>query len=122
MRLLPGLIFIAIPSAFAQFMVDTVAGGKIFSGVPAQSALLTVSGVTQDSAGNIYVCDGAWSVIRRIRPNGIIETIAGTGITGYSGDGGPAVNAAFALVPLSSKYQPVGNVLEVPVVGSVLKS
>src|SRR5205807_8523932 len=60
MRLLPGLIFIAIPSACAQFMVDTVAGGKIFSGVPAQSAPRTVPCGTQDAEGNIYVCVGDW--------------------------------------------------------------
>src|SRR5436305_6481085 len=107
-RLLRCLTLAVVTPCWPQFMVDTVAGGKIFSGVPAQSALLTVSGITQDSAGNIYVCDGAWGVIRRIRTSGIIETIAGTGITGYSGDGGPAISADLG-GPSACKMDAAGN-------------
>jgi sugar lactone lactonase YvrE len=43
--------------------------------------------------GSIYVADTNNNRIRRIAPNGVISTIAGTGVVGYSGDGGPAVNA-----------------------------
>jgi uncharacterized repeat protein (TIGR02543 family) len=44
-----------------------------------------------DHNGNIYVCEAA--CIRKIDTNGIVTTIAGTGITGYSGDGGPVTQA-----------------------------
>src|ERR1051325_9114065 len=44
-----------------------------------------------DAAGNVYV-EGASAPIRKIS-NGLITTIAGNGIPGYSGDGGPAINA-----------------------------
>ncbi len=43
--------------------------------------------------GSIYVADSRNHRIRRVTPDGMIETIAGTGTAGYSGDGGMAVDA-----------------------------
>jgi NHL repeat len=43
--------------------------------------------------GSIYIADTFNNRIRRIAPNGVISTVAGTGAKGFSGDGGPAVNA-----------------------------
>ncbi len=48
-------------------------------------------GVYCDTAGNVYITAG--SKIRKVAPTGIITTIAGTGIPGFSGDGGPATAA-----------------------------
>lgn len=45
-----------------------------------------------DSAGNIYIGDGGNSRVRKIT-NGIITTVAGTGVQGFSGDGGLATEA-----------------------------
>ena len=50
-------------------------------------------GITIDSAGNIYVADQNNHSIRKITPGGVVSTIAGTGISGFSGDGGPATSA-----------------------------
>ena len=52
-------------------------------------------GIALDSAGNIYVADSYNQRIRMIDANGIITTIAGTGASGFSGDGGPALSATF---------------------------
>ena len=46
-----------------------------------------------DSAGNVYIADTANRRIRKIDSTGTITTIAGTGGLGFSGDGGPAVEA-----------------------------
>ena len=48
-----------------------------------------------DEQGNIFVSDSGNHRIRQVDAEGIIRTIAGTGQPGFSGDGGPAVNAQF---------------------------
>src|SRR5258707_1234536 len=97
--------------AIGQVTIDTVVGGKILSGVPAQNVLLgQINGIARDTAGNTYLCDSQLNIIRRIRPDGIIETIAGTGVSAYSGDGGPATNATL-FSPRWCSLGPTGNLI-----------
>jgi hypothetical protein len=106
-----------LPSlAAAQGTITTVAGVKGVSGFagdggPATSALLSdqVYGVTTDAAGNIYIADTHNHRIRKVNTSGIISTIAGTGVAGFSGDGGPAVSATMN-APLSVAVDSGGNV------------
>jgi len=79
-------------------IIETVAGngqaGAAGDGAPATAAAVgPPSGVALDAAGNLYISQQTAHVIRRVAPNGIITTIAGTGTAGYSGDGGPATQA-----------------------------
>jgi uncharacterized protein (TIGR03437 family) len=61
---------------------------------PALSAELNEpSGLAVDSAGNLYIADTNNNRIRKVDPSGNITSIAGTGQAGFSGDGGPAINA-----------------------------
>jgi sugar lactone lactonase YvrE len=80
-------------------IITTVAGGGTApcctipsgDGGPATSAVLFPQGVTTDDAGNLYITD--MNRLRKVTPDGIITTVAGTGSWGYSGDGGPATSA-----------------------------
>lgn len=49
--------------------------------------------VAIDSQENLYIADTGNHKIRRISPEGFVSTVAGTGIAGYSGDGGPGTQA-----------------------------
>jgi hypothetical protein len=70
-------------------------GGFSGDGGPATSAILNdPSFVSVDAAGNVYISDTMNYRIRRIdAETGVIRTIAGTGVRGFSGDGGAALNA-----------------------------
>src|SRR5205814_1759057 len=78
-------------------MITTVAGNgtRGFGGDngPATSAQLgDPSGVAVASAGNLYVAAYFNLRIRKV-PDGLITTVAGNGIAGFSGDNGPATSA-----------------------------
>ncbi len=62
-----------------------------------------------DAIGNIYFCDFLNNAVRKVTPSGIITTIAGTGVAGYSGDGGPAT-AAQLRGPDAICHDPFGNI------------
>ncbi len=78
-------------------VITTVAGnGDVENsgdGGPATEAgFETVFSTSIDNQGNLYVTDVV-GLVRMISKNGIVNTIAGTGVRGYSGDGGPAKKA-----------------------------
>src|SRR5258706_1628393 len=92
--LLP-LAFCLLPyPVFAQTgVITTVAGSQpVFqgNGGPAANAIMgLLDGVLVDSQGNIYLSDSDNCVVARINSSGIINIVAGNGVCGYSGDGGP---------------------------------
>ncbi len=66
-------------------------------GPAAEAALDLPSSVAFGPDGSLYVSDEGNGRIRRIAPDGTVSTFAGDGTTGFSGDGGPAVEAALGL-------------------------
>lgn len=54
------------------------------------------SGLAVDAVGNLYVADRAAHQVFRIRPDGAKQAMAGSGVSGYVGDSGPAVSARLA--------------------------
>ncbi len=80
--------------------ITTIAGTGTagFSGDGGQASLCLLSrpcGIAVDASNNIYIVDGGNNRVRMIDPTGTITTIAGTGVAGFSGDGGPATSAQF---------------------------
>ena len=94
-----GAYALALWAAAAEAQtINTVAGNGVagFSGDGAfatSAALNSPRGTAFDSQGNMYIADRFNHRIRRVTASGIITTVAGTGTAGFSGDGGPAVNA-----------------------------
>ena len=81
-------------------VVRTVAGtgvkGTPTDGEPAAKQPLTdPRAVCVDSKGNLYVLERGGHRLYVVDPAGNIRAVAGTGKAGYSGDGGPALAAAF---------------------------
>src|SRR5262245_3543557 len=85
----------------ADGRMSTIAGAGRVSpldagpdGVEASSmALRRTSYLLLDPQGNLYVTDLGWNIVVKIDPSGIARVIAGTGKSGYTGDGGPATDA-----------------------------
>jgi uncharacterized protein (TIGR03437 family) len=82
-------------------VITTLAGGPFpgysGDGGPATAATFFCTNAVADAAGNVYLADTTNQRIRKIDTSGIINTVAGNGKQGYSGDGGPATSAMLAL-------------------------
>jgi len=69
----------------------------------------SILGVATDRQGNVYIVDAGNNRIRKVDAFGIIRTIAGNGILGYSGDG-LAATAASINAPIEVIVDSIGNV------------
>jgi sugar lactone lactonase YvrE len=80
-------------------IITTVAsnGKNIYSGDGGKATNASLDGpfgVASDAVGNLFIADLGNKRIRKVGTNGIITTVAGSGVAGFSGDGGQAINAA----------------------------
>jgi len=94
-----------------DYAISTLAGGSwAGDGGPATAAQLGApEGLARDAAGNVYIADALDDRVRIVTPDGRIATFAGTGMRGFSGDGGPAA-AAQLNQPYGLAIDSAGNV------------
>ncbi len=87
----------------------------------AQGQLNTPHEIRFNKAGDLFIADTENHVIRCYRPQtGRISTFAGTGIKGYSGDGGAATQAQFN-TPISIQFDPAGDLFVADIGNHVLR-
>jgi gliding motility-associated-like protein len=109
-------IYFVIRRVNTSGMISTFAGngtaGYSGDGGPATAAQFQNSspvGIAIDKNNNLFVTDYQNFVVREINTSGIINTIAGTGAQGYSGDGG-AASAATLRFPQGIAVDQTGNI------------
>ena len=93
-----------------SYTIQTVSGSNsVGDGGPALQALFgQTEGIAVDGNSNIYVADADNNRVRKIAADGTITTVAGTGVAGFSGDGGPAA-AAMLNQPYGLALDAAGN-------------
>lgn len=96
-----------------QFTISTVAGNGLVGywgdGGQAAAAVVRPYCIATDAAGNYYISDWIGNAVREVTANGVINTIAGNGTLGYSGDGGPATSAQLN-TPCGVVVDPAGDI------------
>lgn len=78
--------------------ISTLAGNGVsgYNGDGGQAANAMLAGpqsVAVDASGNVFIADSGNNRVRKVAANGVITTVAGNGVGGYSGDGGSALGA-----------------------------
>jgi len=100
---------ITMATGIITTVAGTIAGGYSGDGGPATSAELNgPAGVCFDATGNLYIGDASNACVRKVTTAGIISTYAGTGVGGFSGDGGLATSAQL-MTPDGLCFDAVGN-------------
>ena len=104
--LLPGLCQAQPP---VKYTIRTVAGNGANGyagdgGAATDAQLFDPWGLAVDGSGNLYIADQLNNRLRKVAPDGTITTLAGTGTSGYTGDGSAATSAKL--------YHPCGVALD----------
>jgi streptogramin lyase len=108
-----------------DWTIETLAGtgtqGFSGDGGPALKADLdNPFGIVRGPDGAFYYCEYTGQRIRKITPDGIISTIAGTGQVGFSGNGGPATAATFNK-PHELRFDAQGDMFIVDMVNNAIR-
>lgn len=115
MKLWPVLsLFFLVPCLSASpWTISTVAGTGVrgFTGDEGAATSAQINdpfGVVRGPDGALWFCEYGGHRIRKVRRDGTITTVAGSGQAGYSGDGGPALQASFNK-PHEIRFDAEGN-------------
>ena len=99
---------IATTGLIGTYAGTGIAGYTGDKGPAASAKIYFPIGMTLDAAGDLVFADYGNNVVRKIDLTGTITTIAGDGVAGYSGDGGPATQASMN-GPIGLVYDSAGN-------------
>jgi streptogramin lyase len=107
------LVVLTVSASAAEWTISTFAGtGKQgFSGDGGQATSAQIDnpfGLVRGPDGALWFCEYTGQRIRKVNADGTIQTMAGNGKKGYSGDGGPALEASFNL-PHEIRFDKDGN-------------
>jgi streptogramin lyase len=125
MRPLLLLLTLTLSTQAADWTIETLAGtgtqGFSGDGGPAIKADIdNPFGIVRGPDGAHYYCEYTGQRIRKITPDGIISTIAGTGAVGFTGDGGPALAATFSK-PHELRFDAQGDMFIVDMVNNAIR-
>ena len=98
------LVLITLFLSLITLPVDAKTG----SGKATETEISLVDGITMDEEGNVYIAMREHNIISRIDTKGMMTRYAGSGESGFSGDGGPAIKANFK-TPAGLAFDPKGN-------------
>jgi uncharacterized protein (TIGR03437 family) len=91
---------LAVDAAGTVYIADSgnnrvrkISGGTISTLTGGNNELNKPYGVAVDTAGNVYVAEFGGNRVSRVTSAGAVSVLAGNGVSGYSGDGGPATSA-----------------------------
>ena len=102
------IVFFLLSLVFVPSMsgapIDDIGDGNLATSV----VLTLVDGVTVSSSGEIYISHRSKNRIRKIDKQGIIHTVAGNGVAGFSGDNGLAIDASLNF-PAGLTFDSKGN-------------
>ncbi len=99
-----------VPTLLVTTVAGTGTAGYNGDGLATTAQLYSPQGVTVDGAGNVYIADTNNQRVRKVTAaTGVISTVAGTGVAGFSGEGGLAT-AAQVHSPTGMAVDAAGNV------------
>ncbi len=126
MKALSIILFLFCSLHLTAADISTVAGNgnQAYSGdgkVATAAVCNQTFGVIVGPDGDIYFCDTGNHAVRKIaRKGGVITTVAGTGKSGYSGDGGPATEAEL-FEPYEVRFHPNGDLYFVEMMNNIIR-
>lgn len=114
-----------LSASAADWKITTFAGtgekgGAGDGGAAVKAQIDNPFGLTRGPDGALYFCEYTGQRIRKVTPDGIIHTVAGTGQKGYAGDGGPALKATFNL-PHELRFDTAGNLYVVDMTNNAVR-
>ena len=126
MRILLSLLLATVTfSSIRAAEIHTVAGTGV-KGSAGDGGLATAAqidnpfGVTRGPDGSLWFCEYAGQRVCKITPDGKLHVVAGSGQKGYSGDGGPALQATFNL-PHEIRFDKKGDLFIVDMVNNAVR-